>query len=141
VDRFADDDGANVELAGQAAAIPARGECGDHDLVAVAALPASLAKGVGLAVDGRILLLHAAVVATAEDASLAIGQACPDRDPAFGEPQLGLLEGHLQKLLIIHYSSFRIPPRMGYYRIGLCLVLRAAGFTPAVKTFTAGINL
>src|SRR5690349_18764952 len=35
VDRFADDDGTDAELADEAAAIPARGERGRHDGVAV----------------------------------------------------------------------------------------------------------
>src|SRR5262245_44959003 len=85
VDRLADDDGADVELPHQAAAVPARGERRDHDLVAVAALPAGVAEGVGLAVDRRVALLHAAVAAAPQDAALRVGQARPDGNAALRE--------------------------------------------------------
>src|SRR3989304_325816 len=48
---FADHDGPDIELAHQAAAVPAGRERRDHDLVAVAALPAGLAEGIGFAVN------------------------------------------------------------------------------------------
>src|SRR5487761_2238544 len=60
---FTDDQGADVKLAHEAAAVPAGGEGGDHHQVAIAALAAGAAKGVGLAVDAGIALLHAAIAA------------------------------------------------------------------------------
>src|SRR5206468_5538635 len=85
VDGFADDHGADVELPDQPATVPARRQRRDHDLVTVAALPAGVAEGVGFAVDGGILLLHAAVVPAAEDTTLPLGQATPDGNAAFGQ--------------------------------------------------------
>src|SRR5579863_9063619 len=64
---FAHHDGADAELADQPRAVPAGGEGGDHDDVAVAALPAGAPEGVGLAMDARVTLLHAAVVAPAHE--------------------------------------------------------------------------
>ena len=66
IHRFADNQRADVELADQAAAVPAGGESGDHDFVAVGALAAGFAEGVGFAVDGGIAFLDAAIVAAAE---------------------------------------------------------------------------
>src|SRR6185436_5462753 len=63
--RFAHDDSADPELHHQPAAIPAGCQRGHHDGVAVAALPASLAEGIGLAVDRRVALLHTPVVTAA----------------------------------------------------------------------------
>ncbi len=63
---LADDKRAKTELANQAAAIPARGESGDHNEVAVTALAAGFAKRIGFAVDGGIVLLNAAVVTGAQ---------------------------------------------------------------------------
>src|SRR3546814_3350764 len=66
VHRLAHHHRADVELPHQAAAVPARGERGDHDGVAIAALAAGLAEGVGFAVHGRGAFLHPAIVAAAE---------------------------------------------------------------------------
>src|SRR5688572_5783363 len=63
--RLAHDHRADLELHDEPAAVPARRKRGDHDGVAVAALPSGLAEGVGLAVHGRVALLHAAIVAAA----------------------------------------------------------------------------
>ncbi len=66
---FAHDQRADAELAHQAAAIPAWSQCGDHDFVAVAALPAGAAKGVSLGVNAGVALLHAAIMTLAEQRS------------------------------------------------------------------------
>ncbi len=63
IDGLADDYGGDAELADEAAAIPARRQRGDHNLVAIGALTAGTAEGVGFSVDGWIVFLHAAVVA------------------------------------------------------------------------------
>jgi len=64
---FADDEGSDVELANEAAAIPAGGECGDHDQIAVSGLTAGAAESVCFAVDRRVVLLDAAVVSPADE--------------------------------------------------------------------------
>src|SRR3546814_14496004 len=84
VHRLAHHHGADVELPHQAAAVPARGERGDHDRVAVAALAAGLAEGVGFAVHGRVAFLHAAVAAAAEQADVLVIERRADRAAAFG---------------------------------------------------------
>src|SRR5690606_11205701 len=63
IHRIAHHHGTDAELAHQAAAVPAGRERGDHDGVAVGALAAGLAEGVGFAVHRRVVLLHAAVAA------------------------------------------------------------------------------
>src|SRR3546814_13322896 len=60
VHQLAHHHGADVELPHQAAAVPARGERGDHARVAVAALESGLADGVGFAGPGRVALVHEA---------------------------------------------------------------------------------
>ena len=63
---LADHQRADAELANQAAAIPARRERRNHHQVAITALPAGAAKGIRLAVDAGIALLHTAVTAPAQ---------------------------------------------------------------------------
>ena len=71
IHRFANDHCADAELADQAAAIPAGSESGHHDLVAVTSLPARFAKSIGLAMCGGIAFLHSAIVAAAQEFSIA----------------------------------------------------------------------
>jgi hypothetical protein len=97
VDRLADDDRPDVELADQAAAVPAGSKRGDHDFVAIAALTAGFAEGVGFSVDGGIALLDAAVVSAAEDLAIARKQCGADGNAAFGEAEVGFLDGDLQQ--------------------------------------------
>src|SRR5690606_33255561 len=85
IDRLAHHHGTDPELLHQPAAVPARRERGDHDGVAVGALAAGLAEGVGFAVHGRIVFLYAAVVAAAEQGAVAGEQRGADRDATFGE--------------------------------------------------------
>src|SRR5262249_53273407 len=105
IHRLADDDGADVELPHQTAAIPARGQRCYHDLVAVAALPAGIAESVGFAMHRRVALLHAAVVTAARDATLRVGQAGADGNAALRMAELGLLDGYLQQFLEIHWVA------------------------------------
>src|SRR4051812_33386673 len=66
VDRFAQHHLGYSELAHKTAAVPARGERRDHHRLPVAALASRVPKRIGLAMDGRIVLLDAAVAAAAE---------------------------------------------------------------------------
>jgi len=97
---LAHDQGAEAELADEAAAVPAGGEGGDHDEVAVGALAAGVAEGVGFAVDGGVVLLDAAVVATADEGAGwgAVGaeDGGSDGETAFGEAEAGFFEGYGQ---------------------------------------------
>src|SRR6266478_2321712 len=68
---LADDYGADAELADEAAAIPARSQRRDHNLVAVTSLPARLSKRIRFTVRGRIAFLHSAVVAFSQQFSMA----------------------------------------------------------------------
>src|SRR5690606_4605288 len=96
VHRLAHYHGADVELAHQAAAVPARGQGGDHDGVPVAALAAGLAEGVGFAVHGRVAFLHAAVVAAAEQGAVVAVQRGANRDAAFGQALAGFVDGGVE---------------------------------------------
>jgi len=90
--RFADDDGAEAELADETGAIKARGKRGDHDKVAISFLPPSAAKGVGLCVKRRVSLLHAAIVAGADQSSISTKDCRAYRDAAFGDAGAGFSE-------------------------------------------------
>jgi hypothetical protein len=83
--RFADDDAGETELADEAAAIPARSERCDHGELAIGALAAGVAEGVGFSVQRRIAKLHAAIVAGAEQRAAFIKNGSADGDAAFGE--------------------------------------------------------
>src|SRR3546814_12143594 len=93
VHRLAHNHRADVELPHQAAAVPARGERGDHDGVAIAALAAGLEEGVGFAGHGRVAFLHAAIVAAAEPAAVLVIGTSADREAAFGTAGAGTAVG------------------------------------------------
>lgn len=90
---FADEDGAEAELADEAGAVPAGGECGDEDEVAVGGLAAGSAEGVGFAVDGGVVLLDAAVSAGGEKVSFGGEDGGADGDAAFAEAEAGFGKG------------------------------------------------
>ncbi len=92
VDGLADDHRADPELPHEAAAVPARGECRDHDRVAVGPLAAGLAECVRLAVDRRIALLDASIVPAAEQPTLPVEERRAYRDAALGEAEPRLFE-------------------------------------------------
>ncbi len=88
--------GTDAELAHQAAAIPAWGQRGDHDQVAVAALAAGTAKGVGFPVNAGVALLHA-LVSSAADQGASFGKQCgADGDAAFGQAEACFLKRYGQ---------------------------------------------
>ena len=93
VDAFPDDDSLETELADEAGAVPAGGERGDHDEVAVGALAAGVAKGIGFAVDAGVGLLDAAVVPAAYEGAVGTEDSCADGETAFGEAGAGFFEG------------------------------------------------
>ena len=92
-DGFTDDDSSDLELADEAAAIPAGGEGGDHDFVAVGALAAGFAEGVGFTVDAGVGLLDAAVAASGEQGAGAVEESCSDGDAAFAQAEAGFVDG------------------------------------------------
>src|SRR5690606_26844581 len=85
---------ADAELLHQAAAVPTRRQRRDHHGVAIRALATGLAEGVGLTVDAGIVLLHTAVVATAEERAVATEQRSSDGDAAFFQPLTRFFQGH-----------------------------------------------
>ena len=119
VDAFADDDGLEAELADEAGAIPAGGEGGDHDEVAVGALAAGVAEGVGFAVDGGVGLLDAAVVAAADEGAVGAEDGGADGEAAFGEAGAGFFEGDAEHGGVVGGAGLR--RRHGLLRIqGSC---------------------
>ena len=103
---LADNQGADAELSHEAAAVPAGGERGDHDQVAVGGLPAGAAEGVGFSVDGGVALLHAAVVAAADQLAILREERRADGDSAFGEAETRFVDGGLQHLLVALSAVF-----------------------------------
>jgi len=90
---FADDDCLKTKLADKPGAIPAGSERGDHDEVAVGALAAGVAEGVGLTVGRGVVMLHAAIVSRAEEGSIAAEDGGSDGDASFGETGTGFVDG------------------------------------------------
>lgn len=107
IDALADDERADVELAHEAAAVPARRQRGHHDRVAVAPLPTGLAEGVGLGVHRRVVLLHAAVVTAAEKRALPVEHGRTDRDTAFYQARARLGYGDVQHRLVVLHLQHR----------------------------------
>ena len=79
---FADDDGAEAELAKQAAAIPAWRERGDHDEFAVTRLASGVTERVRFAVEGWVAVLYATIVAGADQLPIGIENGGADGDAA-----------------------------------------------------------
>jgi hypothetical protein len=75
-----------TKLPYQSAAIPARSQRRNHGQVTIAALASRIAEGVGLAMQGRIAVLHAAVVARANEFALASKIAAPIGMPPSASP-------------------------------------------------------
>ena len=90
---FADDDGPEAKLTDESRAVPAGGEGGDHDEVAIGALAAGVAEGVGFTVGGGVVVLDAAIVARAEESAIASEDGGPDGDASFGETEAGFRDG------------------------------------------------
>lgn len=108
-DRLADHHGADIELAHQSAAVPAGRQRSDHDGVLVAALTAGLAEGIGFAMHGRIVFLHAAVVTTAEQAPVVVIQRRADRDAAFGQALAGFGNGGVEQGAVVGVVIMQAP--------------------------------
>ena len=89
---FADYDCADTELTDETAAIPARGERRSHYRVAIASLPAGLAKGISLTVDRGVILLYAAIVPAAEEIPFPVEECRSDRNTALGCARGGPLQ-------------------------------------------------
>jgi hypothetical protein len=89
---FADDNGAEAELAKQAAAVPARRERGDHDEFAVTFLPSGVTEGVCFAVEGWVTVLHAAIVPGANELAVGIENGGADGDAAFAQALASFVE-------------------------------------------------
>ncbi len=77
---LADHHRADVELAHQAAAVPARRQGGHHDRGPVIALTARVAERVGLAVHRRVVILHPTVVPAAQQHTVGGEQRRTDRE-------------------------------------------------------------
>lgn len=113
---FAHDDGANTELAYEAAAVPARSERCRHDRVAIGALPSRFTKGVGLPVGRRIILLNTPIVTAAQEISFPVEESRSDRNAALAEALTGFFDRYLEKAgwvyLFFHlYEQFHAKAR------------------------------
>ena len=90
---FSDDYRAETKLPDQAAAIPARRKRRDHDQIAIAALAAGVAEGIGLSVHRRIAILHAAIVARTDQLSAGVKDRRADGNATFGQAFAGFGQG------------------------------------------------
>ena len=99
--RLSPDHASKAELSNQTAAIPARRQCGDHGQFAIAALAAGVAKSIGFAVQRRIAVLYAPIVAGPHETSLLVKNRRADGNSAFGEPLAGFAEGNRKHCRVI----------------------------------------
>ncbi len=91
---FAHDDGAYLELADEAAAIPARRKRRDHDAVGVMPPPSRITESRRLGMGRGVVVLDTAVVPAPEQCPVAMEEGRPDGDPTFGQPHPGFLARH-----------------------------------------------
>ncbi len=91
---------ADAKLAHQAAALPARGQRGAPHKVTVAALAAGAAKGIGFRVDAGIAVLHAAIVAAAQQLALARKQRRTDGNAPLVEALASFFDGNCKHLFV-----------------------------------------
>src|SRR5216683_2979820 len=113
IHRLPDNHGADAELADEAAAIPARRQGCDHNLVAITSLTARFSKGVGLPMCGRIALLHPPVVALSEEFSFTIKQCGADGNSSFAEPGARLIHCNLQHRKVFFPTLFSFAAHFG----------------------------
>src|SRR5579859_5108199 len=99
--RLAHDDCHDAELPDEAAAVPARRERRDHDRVLVAPLATGTAERIGLAMDGRVVILDPPIVPPAEQRAVAVEEGGADGDAPFGKSRPGFLNGNLEHCLVI----------------------------------------
>ncbi len=102
VDRFTDYHRADIELPDQTRAIPAGRQCRHQNLVAIVGLATGFTKGVGFAVDGRVVVLHPAIAAASEQIAMSVEQRRADRYAAFIKTGLRFGERHSQHVCIVH---------------------------------------
>src|SRR6202795_1925779 len=77
---LADDQRAEAKLADQSAAIPARRKRGNHGQASIAPLASRIAEGIGLAMHGRVIVLHSAVMTRADEFARGIKDRSSNRD-------------------------------------------------------------
>lgn len=102
---------ADAKLTNQSTAIPARRKRGNHNLIAIAALPARFAKSVRFRVHGSIVFLNAAVMAAPKEFSVAIEKRRANRNASFGKTKPGLGNGGFEKcemILRFHFAPCEI---------------------------------
>ena len=95
---------AKAKLAHQPAAIPAGRERRNHNKVAITALAAGVAEGVGFTVHRGIALLHAAVVSRADELAGGIEDRGADGDAAFRQAGARFLERDGEHRRVIKWS-------------------------------------
>src|SRR5208282_3791047 len=108
IHRFAHDNGPNPKLTDQPAAIPAGRERRGHDFVAVTLLAPRFAKRIRLAMHGRVVVLHSAVVAAPQKFSLAIKQSRANRNSAFGKSGLCFTDSRFEQRQIVRLIHLRV---------------------------------
>ncbi len=93
---LANNECSDVELSYEARAVPAGGQRGNHDRVAVVASPAGSSEGVGFGVDGGVVVLYSAVMAPSENLAVTSDEGGPDGYAPFGESEARLFEGDVE---------------------------------------------
>jgi hypothetical protein len=94
--RLTDHHRTDAKLQDQAAAVPARGQCGDHDGVLVRAPPPGVAKGIRLPMYRWVTVLNTAIVTAAEQPPGPVKERRADGDTSLGQTEAGFLDRDTQ---------------------------------------------
>src|SRR6185295_16686393 len=114
VGRLSYDNRADSELSNQPAAVPARSKRRHHDRVTIAPLSSGFPKRVCLAVDRRIVFLHAAVVPAPQKIPRAIEQRRANRYSTLRETLTRLFNRHSKHRLIIESGVRKLRSHESY---------------------------
>jgi hypothetical protein len=96
-----------AKLPDQSTAIPARRKRRNHGQVSITALASRIAEGIGLAMHGRIIILHATVTTRADALARRIKDRSSDRNASFGQPLASLRQRDRQHCRMVKLQHGR----------------------------------
>jgi hypothetical protein len=98
-------DGAKSKLTHQTAAVPTGRERRHHNQLAVAFLPACISERIRLSMYGRIALLHAAIVSSADQLARLIENGSTDGNAAFFEAKARFRKSNYEQGVVVQCGT------------------------------------
>jgi hypothetical protein len=98
-------DGAKSKLTHQTAAVPTGRERRHHNQLAVAFLPACISERIRLSMYGRIALLHAAIVSSADQLARLIENGSTDGNAAFFEAKARFRKSNNEQGVVVQCGT------------------------------------